>query len=160
MAHPRYLFDTNIVTAHRLAALMNTTCFPKTPPRAARCFGTDREQMLGGGVKESCDHRPLTREEGAARSRARLAQVEKMRAHLRLPTPKLKVVKPKDLGQKLQCSKCGRKDNTLGGLWQPGDACNWPTGALNSDGSLATCAGHMEMANDEGKREERQSNCA
>lgn len=115
-----------------------------------RCYGTGREEMPDGSVKESCDHRPLTREEEIAREAARRHEVreqaEKMRASLRPPAPKLEIVKPKAKGQALLCSECGRKDNTLGGLWYPGDACNWPTVTMKPDGSLVACAGRMEIA--------------
>lgn len=110
-----------------------------------RCFGTGKEQMLGGGVKESCDHRPLTEAEDRARIQERLNQIEKMRAQIHKPAPsKLEIVKPKVKAQKLQCTVCGRKVSTFVG-WQPGEVCGLPTGTHKDDGSPVTCEGKMKV---------------
>jgi hypothetical protein len=134
-----------------------------------RCFGTDEEQMPDGSVKKDCSHLPLSDEEKRAQAKRRVEQVAAMRAALKAPPkPKPVVEAPVEVGQKLHCSNCNRKVNTLAG-WSIGETCGikldnasefcpnceTPTGVLSINGQMicqgcfknypvVTCDGLME----------------
>lgn len=97
-----------------------------------RCFGTGKEEMPDGSVRENCEHLPFAEGEIEERAKAKAKAIEFLResaAKIGSPKP-VETVKPKY--QKLACSACGRKSSTYFG-WTVGETC----GQLISEG--VTC---------------------
>ena len=102
---------------HRALAEVN-------PGSCLRCFGTGREEMPGGGVREDCDHTPLSDEERAARDeekRERLNWLREQAKQVGRPKPVV-VDRPKPpAGVWLKCDKCPNRVNVL--YYEVGQTC-------------------------------------
>lgn len=105
-----------------------------------RCYGTGKEEMEDGTVRDGCEHLPMDEEENRART---AAAIQRGVQFVRDATAKIGNSKPstlklvEDQGQRLKCSACGRKVNTLMG-WQAGETC----GRLIDD---KPCDGQMNL---------------
>lgn len=90
-----------------------------------RCFGTNKEQMPDGSVKDDCSHLPLTESDIQERAKAKAAQIELMRDAMK------KIGKPKPVQAKseffyipMECNQCHRRiHNPMGEAWKDGDTC-------------------------------------
>lgn len=108
-----------------------------------RCFGTGKEEMPDGSVREGCRHLPFTERELEERARAKAAAIR----ILREANAKISAIKSaapprgpsEPAGEPLQCSACGRKVNTSAG-WAVNETC----GMLLARGEV--CGGRMTQA--------------
>lgn len=109
-----------------------------------RCFGTGREQMPDGSVKEDCSHAPFSEGEVAERAEAKAKMIQFVREAAAKITPKpIETPKPKEpitAKIRMQCSACGRKVTSLEG-WRFGETC----GALIGDDR---CQGQMRVSDE------------
>lgn len=117
------------------------------PGSCERCFGTGREEMPGGGVREDCDHAPLTDEERAARDeekREKLAWLRERAREVGRPKP-VKVEAPKPpAGVWLKCDSCPRKVNVL--HYEAGQKCGELLNRGHDEGELKICQGTLRRA--------------
>lgn len=90
-----------------------------------RCFGTDKEQMPDGSVKDDCGHLPLSETEIKERAQAKAKSIELMRdAMKKIGTPKPTPAKPEFFNIRMECNSCHRRtDNPMGEAWKDGDTC-------------------------------------
>jgi hypothetical protein len=89
-----------------------------------RCFGTGKEEMPDGSVKDECSHLPLTTADIEERAKAKAKSIEFMReAMKKIGTPKPAPIKPAFVNIRMKCNGCGRCVDNDGEMWKDGDVC-------------------------------------
>lgn len=131
----------------RVEELKHRALCEVNPKSCERCFGTMREEMPGGGVREDCDHTPLSDEERAARDdekRERLKWLREQAKQIGRPKPAV-VERPKvPAGLHYKCDSCRRALNVLREL--DGQECGDLLNRGTHDGELKLCRGQFKRA--------------
>lgn len=106
-----------------------------------RCYGTGKEEMEGGTVREGCKHLPIEKDEAERRQQAAIERGAQMmkEAMKRIGNPK-----PVQRGSKfvdilMECSYCHRRAHNDGVMWKDGDEC----GALLDPDKDEICRGQL-----------------
>lgn len=102
-----------------------------------RCFGTGREEMIDGSVRDGCEHAPLSEEEKETRRLAFAQRMASLRSEMRKVKSMPVAKPPAEKRQPMECTSCARRVDGREG-WQIGETC----GALVQN---VKCLGVMRM---------------
>jgi hypothetical protein len=85
-----------------------------------RCFGTGKEEMPDGSVKDECSHLPLSAADIEERAQAKARSIEFMReAMKKMSAPKPAAPqKPRFVNIRMKCNGCGRCVDNDGVMWK------------------------------------------
>jgi ribosomal protein L44E len=106
-----------------------------------RCYGTGKEEMLDGTVRDGCRHLPMDEEEKRRRQEAALERGAQMmrEAMKRVGNPQPQPAqKPKFVNIRMECNSCHRRVDSDGVMWKDGDTC----GGFLAEGR-PPCAGQL-----------------
>jgi len=124
---------------HRQLAAVN-------PRHCLRCYGTGKEELVDGSVREGCVHTPMSDEEAAERTRLQRERIQFAReqAKRQIGAPKEPMQGPPKPppGVWLTCSKCPRKVNVL--HYEPGERCNDFLNRGDNQAEPVFCDGTLE----------------
>jgi hypothetical protein len=100
-----------------------------------RCFGTGREEMPDGSVRDDCEHTPLSEQEQLQRREAFAAQMADLRSGIRKVRSMPDVKPPTEKRQPMECTNCARRVDGREG-WQVGETCKALVDGANCQGVM------------------------